>query len=238
MKRNIAFGFALLGLISLSACESDHGITPEKVLTPRATASARYIVPLTTGRDNGENTIVDPTNAARTNIAELLPTLKQIVADASSGRINTYPDGNATDPQNDPKTFFQRNVQQMESAWRPIKDGEFVTGFEMECDLEAYDGYVKVKPKLIDLIWTDSGNTYPDRRMCSLRMADLKDYPVRKGASTISLPDYLSDQSYEHYVIRVYAADTFGIRNYADARTVQQQLEQGHFDVENPWKPN
>lgn len=238
MKKQWLIALSVIGLLAITSCTEEQGVTPEKALTPRATASARYIVPLTTGRDNGENTIVDPTNATRTNIAELLPTMKQIVADASSGRINTYPDGDATDPENDPRTFFQRTVQQMESAWRPIKDGELVTGFELECDLEAYDGYVKVKPKHMDLIWTDSGNTYPDRRMCRLQMADLKNYPVRKGASTMSLPDYLADQAYEHYVIRVYASDTFGIRSFADARTVQQQLEQGHFDVENPWKPN
>jgi hypothetical protein len=236
MKKNIAFGLALLGLVCLSACESDHGIAPEKVLKPTATASARYCVPLTTGRPNGETDIVDPTNASRTNIAELLPTMRQIVADAKSGKIPTYPDAFSTDSENNPKTFMQRTIDRIESTWRPMSDEELLTGFEMDYNLEAYDGYIKMKPKSLDITFVDSQQIYPDYIICSLKMSDLKDYPVRHGAGTMSLPDYLAEHAFEHYVIRVYAADTFGIRTFADSRTVQQQLEQGHFDVQNPWQ--
>ncbi|MFN8397386.1 MAG: hypothetical protein U0176_22375 [Bacteroidia bacterium] len=238
MKKNIALALGICGMIAFTSCTRENGIKPEKILKPTATASARYVVPLTTGRPNGETDIVDPTNATRTNIAELLPTMRQIIADAKLGRIPSYPDAYSTDSENNPKTFMQRALKKIESTWRPVSDQEMLTSFEMNFDLEAYDGYIKMKPTCLDVTFVDSKQMYPDYIVCSLKMSDLKDYPVRHGAGTMPLPDYLAEHAFEHYVIRVFAADTFGIRTFADSRTVQQQLEQGHFDVQNPWQLN
>ena len=101
--------------IGLSACQPDEKLTVDAPQAPLETFSARYIVPLTEGRLNGEHEIVDKSLITRTNLAEFKPALMRIVQDAYDGKIGTYPDG-YTDKKGDPTTFLKRNAASMTEA--------------------------------------------------------------------------------------------------------------------------
>ena len=116
----------------------------------------------------------------------------------------------------------------MSSGGRKVLDEDMLVSLELEYDGQAFDGYSKMMPKYIDLTFADQFNVLPDRLMGRIYMKDLQGFQVTKGLSKIALPAYLQVRNFEHYVIRVFTPqDTFGIRTHADARTVQQNLEQG-----------
>lgn len=228
--KNYGSKIFLLSLLALLvwSCERNETIVADPPAPKGKEFSARYIIPLTTGRPNGENTIIDAQHAELTNIAELKPVLAEVVAAAKAGKIPTYPKSDETDPKNDPKTFFSRQCDMMTSSGMLLKDEEVLVSLELEYDGQAFDGYSKMMPKYMDLTYIDQNHLLPDYNIARVYMKDLQGFKVTKGLSKIALPAYLQGRDFEHYVIRVYTPqDTFGIRTHADARTVQQNLEQG-----------
>lgn len=227
----LALGLAIVG------CQSPETVQPEAPAPKGRTFAARYIIPLTTGRPNGEADIIDAQHAEATNIAELRPVFAEVVAAAKAGTIPSYPTQGDPDPENNPKTYLQRQWDHMVGSGQPVSDENFLVGFELEYDGQAFDGYSKLKLRHIDLTWVDPGNVFPDFNLCRVAASDLQQFKVQKGRGKVPMDKYLEDRQFEHYVIRVYAPqDTFGIRTHADARTVQQKLDQGILDDINPWK--
>jgi hypothetical protein len=240
--QNQKWNFVLLCLLAVIAwsCENKETIEANVPVQQGREFSVRYLIPLTTGRDNGESTIVDPIHAQKTNVDELRPVIAAVVQAALKGEVPTYPDGWSEIAGNDPKTYLKRQFDHVGATFRPVQSEDMLITLELEYDAEAYDGYSKMHAKFIDLAWADPANNYPDRIMCRIEMKDLQRFEVPVGTNRLPLPSYLDRRQFEHYVIRVYSPqDTFGIRTHADAQTVQQQLLQGHIDDINPWnRPN
>lgn len=229
--------FTVLSTLIWSCEAVEENIQPQPEVQKGTAFTARYIVPLTTGRDNGETEIVDAAKAAITNVAELKPVMSQVVQAALEGEIPVYPDFNE-DPESNPQTYLQRHYDKIAKFSRPIANGELEASFEMEFEGEAFEGYSKMKPTFIDLTFVDSQGEFPDKIMGRVWMKDLVEYKVKKGNSQLTLPQYLENGDFEHYVIGVTSVqDTFRIRTHADARTVQQKLDQGQLENLNPYQP-
>lgn len=224
----------IIPLVIFSCEKVDEKIHPKEKLASGTSFNAKYIVPLTTGRDNGETEIVDAANAAAKNVAELKPVFTEMVKLALNGDIPSYPD-DWEDPEKDPKTFLKRRFDKVASSIETANIEDLNLSFEMSFEGEAFDGYSKMTPEYIDITYVDHANEHPDQILGRVYMKDLNNIYVSKGESKLPLPNYLETRDFEHYVIRVYTPqDSFGIRTHADARTVQQKLEQGMLENLNP----
>jgi hypothetical protein len=233
-KLNLALLF-MLAVIAWS-CESKENIQGNAPVQQGREFTVRYLIPLTTGRDNGETMIVDPVHAQSTNVDELRPVIAQVVDAALKGDVPTYPGDFEEDSQNDPKTYMKRQFDLVGSTLRPVQAEDMLITLELEYDAEAFKGFSKMNAKFIDLTWADAGKKYPDKNMGRIEIQELERFEVTVGNVKLPLPAYLNRRQFEHYVIRVYAPqDTFGIRTHADALTVQQLLLQGHLDDINPY---
>jgi hypothetical protein len=153
-----------------------------------------------------------------------------VISAALDGKVPTYPGSDLTDPENDPKTYLRRQYDQFASGGRVVTMEDMLMTLELEYDGMAYPGYSKMTPRHLDLTFADTQLLLPDRNMGRIYMKDLVGFKVPKGKSMLPLPQYLESRHFEHYVIRVYSPqDTFGIRTHADARSVQQKLDQGQI---------
>ncbi len=236
--KNSRIQWIVLGLLALVAvsCQTKDNIESTPPLPKEKSFSARYIIPLTTGRDNGETTIINPANATATNIGEFKPVLREAIEAAIAGKVPTYPTQDRPDAQKDPSTFLKRELALVEEAGTPVTVDEMLVSLELEYDGQAFEGYSKMSCKFIDLTFVDKANILPDRNMARIYVRDLQGFKVTRGGANLAMPTYLDSRHFEHYVIRVYAPqDTFGIRTHAEARTIQEKLDQGILQDLNPY---
>jgi hypothetical protein len=229
MKKNISKIIALAFMaIAVLACERNEQPTAYEKETPEMRFVVRYAVPLSTGRaDIGETEIVDAAHAAQTNVAELRPAMQQLVEAALAGNIPNYPD------YEDPATsqehnFLKASMDKFAANTDPVQTSELLTGFEMEFDGIAKNGRSTLVPKNVFITYIDKDLVFPDKLMGKVEAKDLAGIKVAVGKSSISLPEYLARLQYERYLIHFTSdKEDFGIRTFADARTVMQKVESG-----------
>lgn len=231
----------LLTLVAMSAmaCEKNEQPQGYEKEAPEKAFLVRYAVPLSTGRqDIGETEIVDASHAQATNVAELRPAMQLVVEAALAGKLANYPD------MDDPATskdahFIQKQMEKMASKSDAVETSELLTGLEMDFDGLASNGHTTLKPKFIYITFIDKDTLLPDMLMCKIKAEDLMDTPVKVGQSTMPLPQYLARLQYERYLIHFTSEDEeFGIRTFADARTVMQKVESGIVDNIAPPLPH
>ena len=230
MKKLLKSAWVLLTLtLVLSACtEKEAPTEPQIPVATGESFTARYGVPLTTGRANGENQVVDVAHATATNVAELKPVITKIVQDALDGKLATHPDGDEPKDK-DPKTHLQGVVAQMAADGRPEPKLEDMTiSLEVNYNGVATKGSAQLTPASVDLIWVDPAETLPDYLLCRIFMKDLAAYNVQQGAKSIPLATYLQSRAFENYPINVAAGDnTKFIKTFAESTNIQQLLDQG-----------
>jgi hypothetical protein len=221
----------LLLAVSITACtEKEAPKEPQIPVVAGETFTARYGVPLSTGRETGENQVVDATRAAATNVAELKPTITKLLQDALDGQLATYPDVAQTVEQ-DPKTHLQRVVAKMAADGRPEPElADMTISCEVNYTGVATKGSSQLTPASIDLIWVDPAGMLPDYLLARVQMKDVATYNVQQGAKSIPLATYLQTRAFEHYVINVAAGDqTHFIKTFAESTNIQQLLDQGNI---------
>ncbi|MEY3442106.1 MAG: hypothetical protein RLZZ519_387 [Bacteroidota bacterium] len=232
MKKLLKSAWVVLTLtLVLTACtETDVPKEPTIPVVTGESFTARYGVPLTTGRPMGEQEIVDSAHAAATNVAELKPVITKIIQDALDGKLATHPDGDEPKDQ-DPKTHLQRVVANMAADGRPEPKLEDMTiSMEVNYDGIAKKGSAELSPVSLDLIWVDPTETLPDFLLGRIWMKDLAAYNVQQGSNSIPLATYLQSRTFENYVINVAAGDkTHFIKNFTESTNVQQLLDQGNL---------
>jgi hypothetical protein len=217
--------------LALVACSEKEGPQqPEKPLTPSEKFTARYIIPLTTGRQNGEHEIVDPRHAAQTNIAQLKPTILEVVKAAMAGKISSYPDDDKQDIQS-PMTALPKAIAQWEQNGGPkVTENELAVSLEVGFDGVVAQGYTKLAFSYMDLIWVDPTEQYPDRRMARIHKKDLTPFHVQKNGTSMSLSTYIQEREFQSYVIGVAQGDEYkGVKTFAASDDMQQLIEQGQI---------
>ncbi len=178
----------LLLAVSITACtEKEAPKEPQIPVVAGESFTARYGVPLSTGRATGENQVVDATRAAATNVAELKPTITKLIQDALDGQLATYPDV-AEAVEQDPKTHLQRVVAKMAADGRPEPElADMTISCEVNYTGVATKGSSQLTPASIDLIWVDPAGVLPDYLLARVQMKDVANYNVQQGAKSIPL---------------------------------------------------
>lgn len=226
----IAFVCCSIGVTTLGCTEKEISNVPQAPVVVTEQFAARYCVPLTKGRENGENQVVDPNHALATNVAELKPAIAKVIQDAMDARIESHPD-EGKDKEMDPKTFLQRVISRMSADGRPKPAlADMTVSLEVNYDGRAANGHSQLTPASLDLIWVDPAGELPDYLLCRIFVKDLKGYEVQAGGKSVSLETYLQAMSFEAYPINVSVGeDIHRIKSFSEARDMQQLIEQGNL---------
>lgn len=192
---------------------------------------ARYVIPLTDEMiGNGEEEIVDPILARDRNEAYLLPVFTQIITDAVAGNLPTYPEEGMTDPENNPATYLSRMMGGVTNGGWSCTLANLTQRLEIEYTGTAQNGESVLIPTDFDVIYVDLDQEYPDRRMATVRMADLLAYQVTANGATTPIKDYLSGHHFEEYVIAMKTpADTFGVRSFSESQALMVDIAAGNI---------
>lgn len=226
----IIAALAAIALCAFSCTEKDVPKEPEQPVTPAAAFTARYVVPLTTGRDNGETDVVDAARAATKNVAELKPTLLQVVEAALASKVSSYVDTVET-PGKTPTFFLPLAMARTEqNGGSKLAAADMNVSVEVSYGGVVADGHSRLVPQYMDVIWVDPAAVYPDRVMARIFMRDLGGFSVHRGETAMGLVQYLEAMDYERYVTRLSAAaSTKYVGSFAASRDVQQRIDQGQI---------
>jgi hypothetical protein len=232
MKNHLKIAVLCLTLsMGLVACtEKVETPAPELTAAPTENFMARYAVPLTTGRHNGEEMIVDSANASLTNVAQLKPAIVQIVQAAVDGKINNYPDDDSI-VEKDPMTFLQRVITKWDAnGGLKFEAKDLGMAAEIVYDGKASGNHSVLTPKFIDLIWVDHTDIYPDRRMARIHMKDLGTYKVQANGVSVGLVEYLQARQFENYVINVETSrGVHYVKSFDESAQLQMMVDQGQI---------
>jgi hypothetical protein len=218
----------------LSSCEQET-LPVEAPQTPAVkemnfTTTIR--VPLTEGRVvTGEASILNPSRMKSENIEKLAPAFAGIWKDAIAGRYDTYPIEEKFPTGVTEKNFLASVTKTMAESGFELNEAGMLGALEIGFSGKARQGSSEMQAEWLRFVWTDPKEVYPDRNICQIRIADLKDYTVQTNDGAIPFVTYLNARNYDGYPINVGTDRGMArMKSYDEARKVEVLTAQGELD--------
>ncbi len=192
--------------------------------TPSQTFDVKYIVPLSTG-DHFDYEVIDSANASRTNVALLRPAIIKLLDAMQAATMPSHPTADASDSQNNPKTFYSRVAASFEQRGKgPICTASLSVSIDCIFTGQIQNGHTILTLKSIDFTHVPPGDDMVSFVLFSAHPDELGAYKVGKKP----LKAFLESRKYESYVvsITVNGAKT-EINDLDDSVRFQKKLDKG-----------
>lgn len=190
--------------------------------------TAIYNVPLTkvTAEDYPAD-LIRPEFVEKNNLGILKPTMEKMLNDAILGMVKAYPES-GTDPENNPKTYFSRQVKAFAAKGRKIDVASLSKNLSVENKCMDMGSYSNLSPEFLIIVWTDPKEESPEIRFAKIALGDVISYSAKVDGKGIGLDEIIVNGDFEKYVASIHGpTETVMLSDIKDAAALQQKINTG-----------